>query len=138
MPGSAEARTVALVNEYVRITNAAKFDEMAELFADDAVYLGPDGIVREGKQAIGAYYAAMDPELTAPLVPVRPTAIAITGDQALYAFDVKRGGEYVPCAVDQFTVDEDGKIAKFIVYLRPGPLSDELRAHHAAQAADTP
>lgn len=106
-------------HEYIRLINAGNYDAVGGLFSGDAVYMGPDGKTRHGSKAIGAFYS----KFLRKLKP-RPMASIYMqqGNECMMQLDMKdsKTGELMPGAVDHFTVTTDGKISKFIVFLRPG------------------
>ena len=121
------------VREFVRLANQMSQAAIGELFADDAVFRGPDRVIRRGKPSIIEFFTGLDPSFIEPRLPMRPTAIARDGNVCLLAFQSKTSeGEYEDTAVDQFTVNDDGKIAEFVVYIRPGVGADEYAAYHAS------
>ena len=109
-------------HQYVKLINGGKYDSIGSLFADDAVYMGPDGKTRHGSKDIGAFYAGFLPKLKPEL---RASKFFAHGDECMMELENKdrAGGEYGPTAVDHFTIDSAGKISRFIVYLRPGSAS---------------
>lgn len=133
---AAEFDASEVVHEFVRRVNAQDQVGVSELFAEDAVFMGPDCVTRHGRQEIYKFFTRLDPEFIKPHLPMRPTAIVHGGNQCLMAFQSKLStGEYEHTAVDQFTVNDDGKITEFIVYLRPGPAAAEYGTYHAEHAA---
>jgi pimeloyl-ACP methyl ester carboxylesterase len=88
------------------------------LFAEDAVYQGPDGKTRHGSKEIGEFYVKM----LAKLRPQMKTASFIEqGSECVMELENKDSkGRYVLTAVDHFTVDQNGKATHFVVYFRPG------------------
>ncbi|HKV55146.1 MAG TPA: nuclear transport factor 2 family protein [Candidatus Binataceae bacterium] len=104
---------------YVKLIDEHKYDAVGGLFADDAVYLGPDGKTRRGASDIGKFYARFLPILKPEL---RAANYFEQGDQCILELENKdkKTGEYTETAVDIFTIDRAGKVAKFVVYLRPG------------------
>jgi hypothetical protein len=123
----------AAPREYVKLINDRKYDLVGSLFADNAVYMGPDGKTRHGSEKIGAFYSGFLPKLKPQL---RASKFFEQGDECMMELENKssRTGEFTPTAVDHFTVDSTGKISSFIVYLRPGSegtrlLSRALSAH---------
>jgi hypothetical protein len=110
--------------EYVKLINDGKYDSVGSLFADNAVYMGPDGKTRQGSKEIGAFYARFLPKLKPHL---QGSRFFEQGNECMMELENKnsRTGEFTPAAVDHFTIDSAGKISRFIVYLRPG--SDTTR-----------
>ena len=112
-------------HEYVKVINDGKYDSVGSLFADDAVYMGLDGKTRHGSKDIGAFYSRFLPRLKPQL---RASRFYEQGNECMMELENKnsRTGEFMPAAVDHFTVDSAGKISSFIVYLRPGAESARL------------
>jgi hypothetical protein len=124
--------------EYIRLINSGQYDKVGGLFADDAVYMGPDGKTHHGAQEIGAFYKRM-------LSLVRPKIAGLSflenGNECIMELGEgdSSGGNNVriwptgsvphPSAIDIFTINSQGKASKFLVYLRPGTRTQaELRA----------
>jgi hypothetical protein len=116
-------------HQYVKLINDGKYDSVGSLFADDAVYMGPDGKTRHGSKDIGAFYSGFLPRLKPQL---RASKFFEQGNECMMELENKSSqtGEFTPTAVDHFTVDSAGKISRFIVYLRPG--SEAVRALSSA------
>jgi hypothetical protein len=117
MPGSPPALQAAY--EYIRRTNRREFDKIGELFSKDALYCGPRGVVLHGRQAIGDFYASNHPNLA-------PTAWIVTtvteGDSCVFEIEYRLDGaaiDDVGAVIDHFTVDDDGLVKRFVVYVRP-------------------
>jgi predicted SnoaL-like aldol condensation-catalyzing enzyme len=106
-------------HQYVKLINEGKYDLIGSLFAADAVYMGPDGKTRHGSKAIGAFYEKLMGDLKPQ---VKAVSYIEHGDDCLMELDNKdkKSGKWELIAIDHFTVDPQGKVAKFIVYLRPG------------------
>jgi hypothetical protein len=111
--------------EYVRLINDGKYDSVGSLFADNAVYMGPDGKTRHGSKEVGAFYSSFLPRLKPRL---RASRFFQEDNECMMELENKSNpnGEFAPTAVDHFTVDAGGKISRFIVYLRPGAESTRL------------
>lgn len=114
----------SIPREYVNLINDGKYDSVGQLFADNAVYLGPDGNTRHGAKAIGAFYSSFLPRLKLQLHASRFFA---QGNECMMELENKSGqtSGFTPTAVDHFTIDSAGKISRFIVYLRPGSETTE-------------
>ena len=124
-PSGAPAGTpCSVAREYVEVINDGKYDSVGQLFADDAVYQGPDGKTRHGAKAIGAFYSSFLPRLTPEL---QASRFFEQGNECMMELENKniQTGSYSPIAVDHFIVDSAGKISRFIVYLRPGSETTE-------------
>jgi hypothetical protein len=106
-------------HQYVKLINDGKYDSVGSLFADDAVYMGPDGKTRHGSKDIGAFYSRFLPRLKPRL---QASRFFEQGNECMMELENKnnRTGEFMPAAVDHFKIDSAGKISTFIVYLRPG------------------
>jgi hypothetical protein len=112
--------------EYVKLINNSKYDSVGGVFADDAVYMGPDGKTRHGSKEIGAFYSRFLPIFKPQL---RASRFFAQGNECMMELENKnQSGEFAPTAVDHFTVDAAGKVSKFIVYLRPGAGTRSLRS----------
>jgi SnoaL-like domain len=116
---SAAGGACSAPREYVKLINDGKYDSVGGLFADDAVYMGPDGKTRQGSKNISTFYSRFLPRLKPRL---RGSRFFEQGNECMMELENKnsRTGEFAPTAVDHFTVDPAGKISSFIVYLRPG------------------
>jgi SnoaL-like domain len=105
--------------EYVKLINSDRYDAIGDLFADDAVYMGPDGTTRKGTKEIGEFYQKF-------LAPMRLQLKAVSyiqeGNDCLVELENKdkKSGRYVLISIDHFIIDPQGKVSKFIVYVRPG------------------
>jgi len=115
-------------HEYVNLINDGKYSSVGSLFADDAVYMGPDGKTRHGAKDIGAFYAGFLPKLKPQL---RASKFFEQGNECMLELENKSGrtGGFAPVAVDHFTIDSNGKISSFIVYLRPGAEGTRVLRH---------
>jgi SnoaL-like domain len=116
---SAARDACAAPREYVKLINAGRYDAIGGLFADDAVYLGPDGRTRHGSKDIGEFYK----KLMGALRPqVKAASYMPHGNDCLMELENKdqKSGRYDLIAIDHFIIDPQGKVSKFIVYLRPG------------------
>jgi hypothetical protein len=122
---SAAGGACSAPHRYVELINDGKYDSIGSLFADDAVYMGPDGKTRHGSKAIGAFYAGFLPKLKPQL---QASKFFEQGNECMMELENKNSqtGEFAPAAVDHFTVDSTGKITSFIVYLRPGSETTRL------------
>ena len=127
--GEAASKEVcAAPHRYVDLINAGKYDQIGGLFADDAVYMGPDGKTRYGSKEIGKFYIRF---LKALKPQVKPVSFIQDSDNCVMelASHDKLTGKYSLVAIDHFTIDRQGRISRFIVYLRPGTrFQDALKA----------
>jgi hypothetical protein len=122
---SAAGNACSAPHDYVTLINDGKYDSVGSLFADDAVYMGPDGKTRHGAKAIGTFYSSFLPRLKPQL---RASKFFEQGNECMMELENKndRTGEFTPTAVDHFTINSSGKIARFVVYLRPGAEATRL------------
>jgi SnoaL-like domain len=125
---SAANGACATPHQYVQLINEGKYDSVGSLFADDAVYMGPDGKTRHGSKDIGGFYSRFLPRLKPQL---RASKFFEQGNECMMELENKTSdtGEFAPTAVDHFTIDSTGKISSFIVYLRPGAANTGLLRH---------
>jgi SnoaL-like domain len=112
-------------HQYIELINDGKYSSVGGLFAYDAVYMGPDGKTRRGSKDIGAFYSDFLPKLKPSL---RASKFFEQGNDCMMELENKstRTGEFMPTAVDHFTINSAGKISSFIVYLRPGAESTRM------------
>ncbi|MGH8014168.1 MAG: nuclear transport factor 2 family protein [Candidatus Binataceae bacterium] len=113
------AAACATPHKYVKMINTGQYDAIGGLFTPAAVYMGPDGKTRHGAKAIGEFYAHLLPALKPHLKAISYTE---SGNQCFMelANKSKKTGTYSLTAIDHFFINADGRIAKFIVYVRPG------------------
>jgi SnoaL-like domain len=105
--------------EYVKLINSGRYDAIGGLFADDAVYMGPDGKTRKGMKEIGEFYQ----NFLGPIrLQLRAASYIQEGNNCLVELENKdkKSGRYDLISIDHFIIDPQGKVSKFIVYLRPG------------------
>jgi hypothetical protein len=118
--GEGAARdTCETPREYVKLINSGRYDAIGGLFADDAVYMGPDGRTRKGTKEIGEFYQ----KFLAPMrLQLKAASYIKEGNNCLVELENKdkKSGRYVLISIDHFIIDSQGKVSKFIVYLRPG------------------
>lgn len=105
--------------EYVRLINAGQYDSLGGLFADDAVYMGPDGQTRHGSKAIGDFYKKF---LGVFRPRIRAASFIQQGSECVMELEAKskKTGKFEISAIDHFTINAEGKASRFIVYTRPG------------------
>lgn len=110
--------------EYVKVISAGNYEAVGGLFADDAIYMGPDGKTRHGSKEIGEFYKKF---LSAYKPQIRAASFIQQDNDCMMELEnkSKKSGEYVLTAIDHFTIDSQGKVAKFVVYLRPGASSQK-------------
>jgi predicted SnoaL-like aldol condensation-catalyzing enzyme len=117
--GSAATDTCETPRDYVKLINSGRYDAIGGLFADDAVYMGPDGTTRNGRKEIAEFYQKV---LSAMRLQLKAASYIQEGDNCLVELENKdkKSGRYDLISIDHFIIDPQGKVSKFIVYLRPG------------------
>jgi hypothetical protein len=115
---------------YVELTDSGQYDKVGTLFADDAIYFGPNEEAMQGAAKIGAFYTiflshAKPHVQMASLVPAGPhdCFIELQGMTANFL-------QKTPGAIDRFTTDKSGKVTRLYIYFRP----DTVRALGPAAA----
>jgi hypothetical protein len=107
-----------VAKQYVGLINQGDYGALGGLFADNAVYQGPDGKTRHGSKEIGEFYVKM---LTRLRPQMKPASFVEQGSDCFMELENKDSkGRYVLTAIDHFTVDQNGKATHFVVYFRPG------------------
>jgi ketosteroid isomerase-like protein len=110
-------------HEYIRRINRREFEAIAELFADDAVFLSPIGTTITGREAIGNFFTTFQPKLN-PTVWIVSTVTE--GNCCVFELEARIENappDAIGMAIDHFTVDDDGKVKRFVMYGRP-PLDE--------------
>jgi hypothetical protein len=115
---------------YVELTDTGQYDKVGTLFADDAIYFGPNEEAMQGATKIGAFYTiflshAKPHVQMASLVPAGPHDCFIELQGLTAGFLQK-----TPGAIDRFTADNSGKVTRLYIYFRP----DTVRALGPAAA----
>jgi hypothetical protein len=102
---------------YVEIINRGAYSELADLFAEDAVFLGPNRQEFHGRKEIGAFYERFLPT-------IEPTSRIVSyveqGDDCVYELEAKtrEQPEFRLGAIDHATLDDDGKVVRFTVWTK--------------------
>jgi ketosteroid isomerase-like protein len=125
-----------VANKYAELIRLGRYDEIGELWADDAVFYSPHGHVISGKSAIKAFYPRYLSTITPIIRAARPVMNA-SGDSCVVELEVRMRSDpsqtdpangpwktdedapFVRAAMDRFTLNSDGKIQEMIVYLAP-------------------
>ena len=107
-----------VAKQYVSLINKGQYGALGGLFADNAVYQGPDGKTHHGSKEIGEFYVKMMTRLRPHM---KPASFIEQGSECVMELENKDSkGRYVLIAIDHFTVDQNGKATHFVVYFRPG------------------
>jgi hypothetical protein len=106
---------------YVDAVQAGRYADVAKLYADDAVILGPMGKVISGRQAIDHFYG----DVIAKMKP-KVVGVAYAGDETDCMLELAAisdgpgdGTHYRLSSIDHFTVNAEGKVTRMIVFVRP-------------------
>lgn len=125
-PAAADASgkpACAAAKKYVDLINAGRYSELGSLWADDGVFLAPDGKFRKGPKEITAFYAEFLSRAKPDIVPI---SFMADGNECVMELAAKtsetgRPNAYVLGAIDHFTVNAEGKVVQMIPYMRPKP-----------------
>jgi SnoaL-like domain len=112
------------VHKYVQLINARRYDDIGDLFAEDAEFLAPTGDTLRGRKTIQAFYAAGLRKISPDEVWVHSSVAE--GDRCVIEIAARLADDppdKTHIVVDHFTVDGAGLVARMAVYLRP----DEVR-----------
>jgi ketosteroid isomerase-like protein len=128
-----------IATQYVERIQAGRYDEVGELWADDAVFYSPQGKIIHGKPAIKAFYAQFLATIT-PIVRAARPVVDASANVCVMELEVRMHREpdgqsktdtvngqwktdkdapYSRSAMDRFTINPQGKIQHLIVYLAP-------------------
>jgi len=109
---------VRAAQRYVELATGDAKGNLADLFAEDAVFHNPEGGVTRGREAIRAFYERRLADLTPAFHIAR---MAAGGDECWV--ELAYGDDAAPdlVATDHFTVGPDGLITRMAVFLRPRP-----------------
>ena len=106
--------------KYVNLIAAGRYEELGDLFADDAVFVTPKGTVLQGKAEIGSFYRDFLPTILPRIVPI---SFIADGPECVMelvaATNLDHYETYRLSAIDHFTVNKQGKITHMVVYVRP-------------------
>jgi hypothetical protein len=107
----------AVADRYVDIVNRGEYDELCELFAVDAVFYAPGHRVLRGRDEIRDFYTSFLPTITPT---IRIAQYVEQGDHCVYELEARTGDDegYTLGAIDHATLDADGKIARFAVFVK--------------------
>jgi SnoaL-like domain len=102
---------------YVETINREAYGELRNLFAVNAVFLGPGQQEFHGRDEIGTFYERFLGEMR-PIISI--VSYVEDGDDCVYELQARRadGGEPWLAAIDHATVDADGKVARFTVFTK--------------------
>jgi len=111
----------AFAEKYVQLINEQRFDEVVDLYSDNAVVIPPLANMRaEGRQEIAKFYETV---VAGYLPNIIVVAYGVYGNECFQVHATAHliGGvtRYVLSTVDHFTVNEAGLIVQMIAYHRP-------------------
>lgn len=109
--------TREFAERYVELTNAGQYDRLSSLFAEDAVFLAPNGRVVRGRDQIGQFYEEFLPAIKPRL---RLASLVEQDDVCVYELEaqINDENEFVLSAIDHATLNGDGLVTRFVVYTR--------------------
>ena len=125
-----KANACDVAKKYIDLTEAKRYDEVGELWAEDAVFFNPAGNIIRGRSAITQFYAQFLRQIKpinriASLAWDRKANVCvmeletrvIMGPDGRWVPDP--AGEFIPTAIDRFEVNHEGKVQQMRVYLPP-------------------
>jgi hypothetical protein len=122
---------------------------LADLFAEDAVFMGPYDIIYRGREEIRLWFGrpgAHDPGKPEQGPPkIVPVSFVDRGDECFVEVSQLRPNtepgqpdRYRLVAIDHFTIGPDRKIERLVIYGRPDPMEDLVRRGLAHGRSDWP
>ena len=110
-----------MAQKYIEFIDARRSDRVGELFAEDGVFLAPDGVLHQGRAAVKAWF---DPVSTrggpSNAVPLSFTSAGRECFMEIAGVLPAAGtGKYGLTAIDHFTVNDQGLIVRAVYYFRP-------------------
>ena len=118
-PQDMEVTSAAQIPDvYVARLNAGDAVRVTDLFADDAVHRGPDGVIRIGRAALLEFYESV---LTNGALDMAVGKSATEGNSVIFELVSRQACDDADpaTAVDVIEVNDDGKIQDFTVFYRP-------------------
>ena len=110
----------AVAQKYVDNVNAGRYQDQGGLFAEDAVFVRPDGQVSHGSKEIGEFYSNFLGKITPKIIPISFIADGNECVMELAAMTrVNDSDKYMLGAIDHFTMNKQGKIQHMVVFIRP-------------------
>lgn len=109
--------------QYIDLAIDGRFQEIGNLFADKADYVGPDAVPRSNAEDIKRVYVALGEVAIKAGKPHRPRLerlVPLNGNECFMEFDVfdYASAAYRLYAVDHFIVGPDGKVVWFRPYFQ--------------------
>jgi hypothetical protein len=107
---------------YLSLIRGGDPEPLSQLFALDAVFQGPLGLLK-GREAIRQFYAGVFRNRVPQMVPGR---IVIEGSKVVFELIDREAGRDAAdpaSAIDLMELNDAGEIQRFTVFLRPAPPS---------------
>ena len=116
LPGLSVEKIAQVVQSYIELTGHGSPDEVAALFADNAIVENPTGgDVYRGMEAIrGAYHSMMDGHETGNDL----VSLNVAGGEAAVHMQVALDGQRID-VIDVMTFDDDARITSLRAYWGP-------------------
>jgi hypothetical protein len=119
-PDDGTKPTCKPAREYMNLRGSGRYEAIAALFAENAVHYGPDGITRHGRAEISRFYMGMKSGGTN----IYAGSYLQDGNRCVvHLVGGGSGQDARPSltAIDDMTINAQGKIERFIVFLSPAP-----------------
>jgi hypothetical protein len=102
---------------YVDTINRGAYAELGNLFATEAIFLGPNRQVFHGREEIAAFYERFLSEIKPT---IRIASYVEQGDDCVYELEARVAGEseFRLGAIDHATLDREGKVSRFTVWTK--------------------
>jgi ketosteroid isomerase-like protein len=102
---------------YVDIINRGAYGELGDLFAPDAIFLGPNRQEFRGRAEISNFYRQFLSEITPS---IRIVSYVEQASDCVYELEAKVQGdaEYRLGAIDHATLDANGRVKRFTVWTK--------------------
>ena len=101
------------VNRYIELVGGGSADDIAELYAENAVVEDPvGGEVYRGRDAVRGFYQAIESaDRQCELVSLR-----VAGNEAAFQFRLTVGGAMLIEPIDVMAFDDEGKVSSMKAY----------------------
>jgi steroid delta-isomerase len=108
------------VNRYIELVGKGSADDIAELYAENAVVEDPvGGEVYRGRDAVRGFYQSIEnAERECELVTLR-----VAGNEAAFQFRLTVGGAMLIEPIDVMVFDNDGRVSAMKAYWGPENVS---------------
>jgi steroid Delta-isomerase len=108
------------VNRYIELVGGGRADDIAALYAENAVVEDPvGGEVYDGRDAVRGFYQSIEnAERECELVTLR-----VAGNEAAFQFRLTVGGVMMIEPIDVMVFDDEGKVSAMKAYWGPENVS---------------